>query len=69
MIDVARRNNALANRLHAAAAESDATTGQPPEEANDVDGARAAENIAEWRKYLPQDCVDAMVKDGWHRSV
>lgn len=34
-----------------------------------VDSARAAENIAEWRKYLPEDCVDAMVKAGWHGTV
>jgi hypothetical protein len=34
-----------------------------------ADGARAAENIAEWRKYLPEDCVDAMVKSGWHGTV
>lgn len=34
-----------------------------------VDSARAADNIAEWRKYLPEDCVNAMVKAGWHRTV
>jgi hypothetical protein len=34
-----------------------------------IDSARAAENIAEWRKYLPEDCVNAMVKAGWHGTV
>jgi hypothetical protein len=34
-----------------------------------IDSARAAENIAEWREYLPEDCVNAMVKVGWHSTV
>jgi len=34
-----------------------------------IDSARAAENIAEWRKYLPEDCVNSMVKAGWHGVV
>jgi hypothetical protein len=34
-----------------------------------IDSARAAENIAAWRKYLPEDCVNAMVKAGWHGTV
>jgi hypothetical protein len=28
--------------------------------------ARAAANIAEWSTYLPKDCVEAMIRDGWH---
>jgi hypothetical protein len=28
--------------------------------------ARAAANIAEWQSYLPEDCVKAMIRDGWH---
>jgi hypothetical protein len=31
--------------------------------------ARAAANIAEWSTYLPQDCVAAMIRDGWHLTV
>lgn len=27
---------------------------------------RAAANVATWRTYLPEDCVAAMIKDGWH---
>ena len=34
-----------------------------------IDSARAAENIAEWRKYLPEDCVNSMVRAGWHGIV
>jgi hypothetical protein len=26
----------------------------------------AAKNVAEWRTYLPEDCVASMVLDGWH---
>jgi hypothetical protein len=31
--------------------------------------SRAAANVATWRTYLPEDCVVAMIKDGWHRST
>ncbi len=31
--------------------------------------ARATAIIAEWMIYLPEDCVKAMVDDGWHWSV
>jgi hypothetical protein len=27
---------------------------------------RAARNVAEWRTYLPEGCVAAMINDGWH---
>jgi hypothetical protein len=30
---------------------------------------RAAAIIAEWMTYLPEDCVRAMVSDGWHWST
>jgi hypothetical protein len=30
---------------------------------------RAAQNIAAWREYLPEDCVAAMIADGWHWST
>jgi hypothetical protein len=36
---------------------------------NDAIVARAAEIIAEWTTYLPEDCVKAMVSDGWHWST
>lgn len=31
--------------------------------------ARAVALIAEWSTYLPQDCVAAMIRDGWHLTV
>jgi hypothetical protein len=31
--------------------------------------ARAAAIIADWMTYLPEDCVKAMVRDGWHWST
>jgi hypothetical protein len=30
---------------------------------------RAAANVATWRTYLPDECVVAMVNDGWHWST
>jgi len=36
---------------------------------SEADAARAAENIRVWRSYLPEDCVDTMIKMGWHLSV
>jgi hypothetical protein len=34
-----------------------------------ADTARADQNVAEWRQYLPEDCVNAMIKNGWHHTV
>jgi hypothetical protein len=34
-----------------------------------TDASRAAANVAAWRAYLPEDCVIAMIRDGWHRST
>jgi len=31
-----------------------------------IPGLRASRNVAEWRTYLPEDCVAAMINDGWH---
>ena len=30
---------------------------------------RSAENIAEWSKYLPMDCIEMMVSRGWDRTT
>jgi hypothetical protein len=35
----------------------------------DSAASRAAANIAVWRTYLPDDCVAAMIDDGWHWST
>lgn len=36
-----------------------------------VDGAtaRAVESIVDWMSYLPENCIKAMVCDGWHWST
>jgi hypothetical protein len=31
----------------------------------DADKARSKENIAQWKKYLPEDCAKAMIDMGW----
>ncbi len=36
---------------------------------DDATVARAATIIAGWMTYLPEDCVKAMVSDGWHWST
>ncbi len=33
------------------------------------DAARGNVNIALWKAYLPEDCVSAMIKNGWHLTV
>lgn len=40
-----------------------------PSDPSDTPTARAAANIATWREYLPEDCVTAMINDGWHWST
>jgi hypothetical protein len=30
---------------------------------------RASANVATWKTYLPEDCVTAMINDGWHWST
>jgi hypothetical protein len=34
-----------------------------------ADVVRAATIVLEWREYLPDDCVKAMVASGWHFTV
>jgi hypothetical protein len=31
--------------------------------------ARSAQNIAHWQTFLPQDCVAAMIRQGWDHTV
>jgi hypothetical protein len=38
-------------------------------EPNQARTGRAVANIRVWRKYLPQACVAAMIKDGWQWST
>ena len=63
-IDNIRRLSALLRHLGVSADIVEASIRR-----NNATIARAAEIIAEWMTYLPEDCVKAMVKDGWHWSV
>jgi hypothetical protein len=36
---------------------------------NGADLARAVENVARWKTYLPEECVRAMMNAGWHWST
>ena len=31
--------------------------------------ARSAQNNAHWQTFLPQDCVAAMIRQGWDHTV
>ena len=35
----------------------------------EADAARSAQNVSQWRTYLPEDCVRAMVDNGWDLTV
>jgi hypothetical protein len=63
-IDNSRRLAALLTHLGVSADIVEASVRR-----NDATIARAAATIAEWMTYLPEDCVKAMVNDGWHWSV
>ena len=36
---------------------------------SDVDAARSEQNILQWKSYLPEDCVKAMIAMGWDAST
>ena len=40
-----------------------------PVEVRDVDAARSEQNILQWKSYLPEDCVKAMIAMGWDAST
>jgi hypothetical protein len=41
-----------------------------PSGSRDAALARRAEaNVKTWRTYLPADCVDTMIRMGWHRTT
>ena len=63
-IDNSDRLSALLRRIGVSADMVEASIRR-----DDATIARAAEIIAEWITYLPEDCVKAMVNDGWHWSV
>ena len=34
-----------------------------------IDSVRSAENVRLWNLYLPEDCVNTMIKMGWDRTA
>ena len=36
---------------------------------NDFDVAHSERNILAWMKYLPQDCIETMIRMGWDCST
>jgi hypothetical protein len=34
-----------------------------------VRSLRSQENVLRWRTYLPEDCVNTMIKMGWDRTT
>lgn len=40
-----------------------------PEAKAEAEAAHWAKNILLWSSYLPYDCVESMVRMGWHRST
>jgi hypothetical protein len=34
-----------------------------------IDSIRSAENVRQWKLYLPEDCVNTMIKMGWDRTA
>jgi hypothetical protein len=67
-----RRRSALVERLAVRAQRLTIKTGIATAGSIEKSGnptLRAAENVAAWRAYLPEDCVIAMIKDGWHWST
>jgi hypothetical protein len=59
---IARRTQSTAPRRGSGARRSG-------EELSVVEDTRAVRNVAEWQKFLPKECVDLMIKDGWHHTV
>jgi hypothetical protein len=58
----------LAARAQGLTTRTDMATAESIEK-SDTATLRAASNIAAWRAYLSEDCVVAMVKNGWHWST
>ena len=44
-------------------------TSRPTELREAALSRRAEANVKTWRSYLPADCVDTMIRMGWHRTT
>jgi hypothetical protein len=58
----------LAVSAHGLSVKTDMVVTGPIGKINAAD-LRASANVATWRTYLPEDCVAAMIDDGWHWST
>jgi hypothetical protein len=58
----------LAVGTHGLSVKSDGPTAASAGKINAAN-VRASANVATWRTYLPEDCVAAMIDDGWHRTT
>jgi hypothetical protein len=58
----------MAVSAHGLSVKTDKVVAAPIGKINAAD-LRASANVATWRTYLPEDCVAAMIDDGWHRST
>ena len=69
MRDRLRLLESLAAEIAALEQDPDAQRRCRMSEPADPASAHAAANIAEWRHYLSEDCIGAMIRDGWHWST
>ena len=40
-----------------------------PEDDSNALTARSEKNVREWMSYLPQDCIESMIRMGWDLST
>ncbi len=69
MMNRTRGEPKIAHRTQSTAARPGARARRSGKEPSAAEDTRAAQNVAEWRTFLPKECVHLMVKDGWHRTV
>jgi hypothetical protein len=60
---------ALAVEIAALKRDPEAQRQLRPNDPADPETAHAVANITEWRRYLPEACISAMIRDGWHWST
>jgi hypothetical protein len=66
VIDTDSPQNAFAAIYSSASRIPTLPTAAPPA---DAETARWAKNIFLWSSYLPHDCVQSMIRMGWHHST
>jgi hypothetical protein len=67
---VERTRSARATTVRARSVPSSAADPSlPPEPGDTMLSRRAQANVESWRSYLPADCVDTMIRMGWHHTT